>query len=366
MGNNADRSPDDESSTRPFWPFGGDEDASDAAADVPHAAPASPQPDSPSDATRAHGPEETTHPQRPADTTEVHRPADTTEVHRPGDTTEVHRPGDTTEVYRRGDETQAQRPGDTTQEQRPGDTTRVQRPEDATRVQRPGDATRVQRPGDATRVQGAGGGATWVEEPADRGERWSARAGVPAPGDPSLRRSAPQEWVEEEEDPYQGRSWFAPVIVGMVALVLVAALAVGLYLIYRATANGQNAPGGVAPPAATTSASPPAPASSAPPSPSAEPSSEAPPPTSAGPPAGQVVIPQLRGNTLAEATVKLQVLGLNVEVQRRADDSVQPGEVIATRPGEGTTVAAGDTVTLIVAAPASAPPSPTPSASASG
>ncbi|WP_344616707.1 PASTA domain-containing protein [Dactylosporangium salmoneum] len=222
----------------------------------------------------------------------------------------------------------------------------------------------MQHPGDTTRVQGSGGGATWVEEPADRGERWTARAGVPAPGDPSLRRPAPQEWVEEEEDPYQGRPWYGPVIVGLVALVLVAALAVGLFLIYRATVNGQNAPGGVAPPAATTSAPPPAPATSAPPSPSVEPSSEAP-PTSAGPPAGQVVIPQLRGNTLAEATVKLQVLGLNVDVQRRADDTVQPGEVIATRPGEGTAVAPGDTVTLIVAAPASPPPSPAPSASAS-
>ncbi|MER7005277.1 PASTA domain-containing protein [Dactylosporangium sp. NPDC000555] len=315
MANSPDRSPDDESSTQPFWPFG-----------------------------EGGEPERERH--EGTDATQVHRPSDdTTHAHRQSDeatqvSMQVHRPSD--------DATQVHRPSD--------DATQVSGPPDATRVGRPSEATRAYRAQDATRV----------ERPAGRdehaGARWSARAGVPVPGDPSLRRPAPQEWVGEEEDPYQGRSWFSPVIVGIIAVVLVGALSVGLYLIYRATESGQNAPGGVDPTSATTAAAPPAP-SSAPPESSAVPASEAPATSSAAPPAGQVVIPPLRGDTLAEATVKLQVLGLDVVVQRRADDSLPPGEVLSARPGEGETVTAGDTVTLIVAAAPVSPPPPSPSPS---
>jgi hypothetical protein len=216
------------------------------------------------------------------------------------------------------------------------------------------DETQVQGPGDGTRPQ----------PPAEERERWSARAGVPAPGDPALRRPAPQEWPEEEEDPYHGRSWLMPVVIGVVALVLVAALSLGLYLIYRATAEGRNAPGGAESTPASTAVSPaasPAPPSSAPP-PSAPPSSEAP---ASGPP-GTVTIPPLRGDSLGEATVKLQVLGLNVKVERAQDDSLPPGEVLSSRPGEGATVLSGETITLVVAeAPSTAPSRAQPSASAS-
>jgi len=221
---------------------------------------------------------------------------------------------------------------------------------DATRIQRPIDATQQVRP------------TARIVDDGER-ERWSARAGVPAPGDPAVRRPAPPEWAEEEEleeDPYHGRSWFTPVIVGVVALVLVGALSVGLYLIYRSTAEGRNAPADIesSSPAAVSSAPP---TSAAPPS-SAPPSSEAPP--SEGP--EPVVIPPLRGNTLAEATVKLQGLGLNVKVERVEDDSVPPGEVLSARPGEGQPVLPGETVTLLVATPVTAEPSvPRPSASAS-
>ncbi|MEU7865608.1 PASTA domain-containing protein [Dactylosporangium sp. NPDC049140] len=223
---------------------------------------------------------------------------------------------------------------------------------DATRIQDPGDATRPVRP--TARIE--------QEKQDEPRERWSARAGVPAPGDPALRRSAPQEWVEEEEDPYQGRSWLMPVVVGIVALVLVGALSIGLYLIYRATADGRNAPGVVesSTASAVTSSAPPA---SAPAPSTAAPSSEAP----ASAPPGPVTIPPLRGNSLAEATVKLQALGLNVRVERTADDSLPPGEVLSARPGEGATVLPGETITLYVAV-APPPPStkPQPSASASG
>ncbi|WP_433054347.1 PASTA domain-containing protein [Dactylosporangium sp. CS-033363] len=198
-----------------------------------------------------------------------------------------------------------------------------------------------------------------MQPPIEERERWSARAGVPAPGDPSLRRPAPEEWVEEE-DPYQGRSWLMPVVVGIVALVLAGAIAVGLYLIYRATADGKNVPGGIESSSAspvTTSAAP----SEAPP-PSAPPSSEAPPSEQPGP----VAIPPLRGDSLAEATVKLQGLGLNVQVERTPDDSLPPGEVLSSRPGEGATVLPGETITLYVAVePAPTTTRAQPSASAS-
>jgi hypothetical protein len=226
---------------------------------------------------------------------------------------------------------------------------------DPTALQRPLDATATQRPV----------GATAVQPPDEAPPRWSARAGVPAPGDP-LRRSAPQEWVEEEEDPYHGRSWFTPVIVGTVGLVLVGALSFGLWLIYRATENGQNAPNGAAPPpSASAGSAPPLPSSAAPPS---EAPSSAEVTTSAAPTGpAVVVIPPLRGDTLAEATVKLQVLGLNVDVTRTADGSVPPGEVLSSRPGEGETAAPGDTVTLVVAtAPSPAPSRSRVSPSASG
>ncbi|MEV8516136.1 PASTA domain-containing protein [Dactylosporangium sp. NPDC051484] len=321
MANSPDRSADDDdSSTQPFWPFGEDGERD------------------------CHGEE----PER-----ESHEDAEATQVHRPSDaTTQVHRPADeATQVHRRSDEA--------TRASGPPDTIRVDRPSEATRAYRAPDVTRLERP--AGRDEHVG-------------ERWSARAGVPVPGDPSPRRPAPQEWAGGEEDPYQGRSWYSPVIVGVIAVVLVGALSVGLYLIYRATASGQNAPGGVDPTPATTVASAPAP-SSVPPESSAAPASEAPATSSAASPPGRVVIPPLRGYTLAEATVRLQVLGLNLDVQRRVDDSLPPGEVLSSRPGEGETVTAGDTVTLIVAAAPSPSPSPAsskpkpqpqPSASASG
>lgn len=227
------------------------------------------------------------------------------------------------------------------------------------------DATRIGPAGptdpDATRIGGGtsplrpdDSGATRIGGPLGHDEppRWSARANVPQPGDPGLRQPAPEEWVEEE-DPYQGRSWFTPVIIGVVALVLVGALSFGLYLIYQATADGDNAPPNQLPGVETSSSAvvpSPTPAPTSAPPTSAEPSA-----TTAAPPA-TATIPPLRGNTLAQATIKLQQLGLEVKVVRRADGSVQPGEVLESDPGPGETVDPGETVTLYIAtAPTAAP-----------
>jgi hypothetical protein len=240
----------------------------------------------------------------------------------------------------------------TAPDETPDDATQIHQPDpDATRVTGPDpDAPRVGRPADATSLQ----------PPVEDVPRWTARAGVPQPGDPRLRPPVVPPYAEQEsyDDPYEGRSWFRPVLIGGLVVLLVAGLSVGLWLIYRATENGQNAPGEVSAPVTTVA---PPPSSQAPPSsvpPSSEAPSSSPPPPSSAPPAA-VAIPPLRGNSLADATVKLQVLGLNVQVQRVPDESLPAGEVLATQPGEGTSVAPGSTVIVFVAAPREPSPSPT-------
>jgi hypothetical protein len=238
---------------------------------------------------------------------------------------------------------------------------------DATRPIRPGDpdATQVQRPAsDATQVQRpAGDDATKVAGPVDEAPRWAARANVPPPGT-APRTPAPSTWDDEgapTEDPYGGRSWFTPVVVGILALMLAAGLGVGIYLIYEATKD--NPPETGPSEAVTSAAATTAPPSSAPPSPSASPSPSPSTPTG-------VPIPTLRGQTEQSAKDALTTLGLTVVVQRRSDPSVEPGRVIGTDPPAGTAVADGATVTLIVASapspsPSKSPPAPSPSVAAS-
>ncbi|HEY5856879.1 MAG TPA: Stk1 family PASTA domain-containing Ser/Thr kinase [Aldersonia sp.] len=68
---------------------------------------------------------------------------------------------------------------------------------------------------------------------------------------------------------------------------------------------------------------------------------------SKGPP--PVPLPDLRGKSEDDARAALQALGVNVgEVRTQFDRNVDEGHVIGTDPGDGTTVEAGTTVTLIV------------------
>ncbi|WP_238009701.1 PASTA domain-containing protein [Dactylosporangium sp. AC04546] len=251
-----------------------------------------------------------------------------------------------------------QSPDDDRPEGRPDDATQPYRPptdpweESASTEERwvephepPGPETPPHQPAS----EGPAPGETPPQEPTPDTERWTARANV--------RQPVPQEYVEEE-DPYQGRSWFTPVIVGIVGLLLFGALSVGLYLIYNATKSGENAPGGPGPVPTT--------GSSAVPSPTQETSSAAPtsspPATSSAPPAA-VTVPRLRGDSLAEATVKLEALGLGVAVERQVDGSLPPGEVLETRPGAGESVQPGGTVTVVVAMAPTRSPSPAATAS---
>jgi hypothetical protein len=176
--------------------------------------------------------------------------------------------------------------------------------------------------------------------------RWSARAEV--------RRETPGhdepptgEWV----DPYAGRSWFTPIILGVVALLLVVALTAGVLLIYRATHNGNPAAGPSASPTpiATSEEAPSPVASSASPSASASESLPFP-------------MPNVVGSPAATAQAQLSGMGLVVTLTNRPDAKATPGTVLETQPPAGVLVAPGSPVVLVVAV---APPPPVSSAPAS-
>src|SRR6266511_4397403 len=104
--------------------------------------------------------------------------------------------------------------------------------------------------------------------------RWSARAQVRPGGATPVRDAAPGDW-EEVTDPYGGRSWFTPIILSAVALLLIAMLVIGLVLIYRATRPST----GPEPPVTASTSATPSPTQSA--RLSAVPTSAAPSPTAA-------------------------------------------------------------------------------------
>jgi serine/threonine-protein kinase len=173
---------------------------------------------------------------------------------------------------------------------------------------------------------------------------------VPAPGSGPLWPAEP-----EEPDPYGGRSWLTPVIVSVVAFLLIAAVGVGVYLIYQHNTSDVT-------PAPSPSLASSAPAPSSPPPTSASPS-PSPSPANTSPVPVLVPVPPVGGDTEQSATEQLRLLGLNVQVRHRVDTTVEPGRVIGTEPAPGTSVPAGSTVVLIVAVAPSPSPSPSPAAS---
>jgi beta-lactam-binding protein with PASTA domain len=76
-----------------------------------------------------------------------------------------------------------------------------------------------------------------------------------------------------------------------------------------------------------------------------------------------VLLPTLRGLTLADAEQALSSMGLTYKVANRVDDTLPPGTVSGTDPEANTQVPAGSQVTLFVATapPSSAPPESPPS-----
>ncbi len=171
-------------------------------------------------------------------------------------------------------------------------------------------------------------------------DRWTARAGVP-PAEPQV---APEAWPEPE--PSGQRRWWAPAVIALLALVLLAVLGLGIWLIARSQQG--NPPVPVPPTSPAPSRTPSAP-------PSATPTSS--------PSTAQVAIPTaIIGLPVSDAQRLLGQLGLLSQAQPRTAPGATPGTVLDASPAPGTMVPVGSTVTLIVAvapSPSPVPPSPT-------
>ncbi|MBU2670003.1 PASTA domain-containing protein [Actinoplanes bogorensis] len=183
---------------------------------------------------------------------------------------------------------------------------------------------------------------------------WSGRAEVrsPQPG-----RGYPEvDWAAAAPAQPKDR-WWMPIVVGIVALILLAVLGWAIYLIVR------NSSGGETPAPATSSAAAPAETvTTTTTSPSATPTttSPEPEPSTTEPSASEITIPALRGLALADAQEALRSTGLNYRLIYRQAPDVPPDTVIDSDPVEGQEVPPDTMVTLVIAAaPTSAPTTPT-------
>jgi PASTA domain-containing protein len=248
---------------------------------------------------------------------------------------------------RSGDETRPSGPSDDeTRVSRPsGDETRVVRPsDDETRVVRPSDDETVADPPppqvDHTAVMPPASDE-WA--PSRANPAWSGRAEVRAPRPDTYQETG--EWP-----PAMGREprahWWMPIVVGIIALILLAALALGIYLIVQASGSdetpGPAIPPTVAPTQAATTSTPSTP-------PSTEPTTEEPSPSpSTTDPTVAVTIPALKGLSLPDAETALSNMGMSWHVILRDSDAL-PGTVIDSDPAEGQEVPPDTRITLVVA-----------------
>lgn len=170
---------------------------------------------------------------------------------------------------------------------------------------------------------------------------WTGRAEVRAPrptGVPPPEADwAVAEMVREPRD-----RWWMPIVLGMVALVLLAALGTGIYVIV------QNIGGGEAPaPVASTPAAPPPTTATEPATTlTLEPTAE---PSTTEPTATEVQIPALVGQMLPDAQAALSRTGLRSYKLIYRENDAPPGTVIGSDPAEGQVVPPDTTVTLVVA-----------------
>jgi len=177
---------------------------------------------------------------------------------------------------------------------------------------------------------------------------WAGRAEVrpPRPGREEYTRT---EWTTVPPEP-RGK-WWMPIVVGIVGLVLLAAIGWGIYLI------AQNADDADTPPATTPSAV--APASTAPTTtePTTTPPTTTPTTTEPAEPA-QVTVPALVGLSQQEAQQALERRGLSYRLIFRRSDAAA-GTVIDSDPAEGQEVPEDTQVTLVIAAQRTTPATPT-------
>jgi hypothetical protein len=250
------------------------------------------------------------------------------------------------------------------------DRTRVQpsADDDRTRVQPSADdgGTRLSAPAgdglasiDPTVVSPGGRpvDATSVMPPAEGGPAWSGRAEVRAPQPAGTEYQEVTDWPAAP-GPERNDRWWMPIVVGIIVLILLAALGWGIYLIVQNSAKND-------PPApAVTTSAPPAPttaATTATTEPTTEPTTTEPSPTpsTTEPTTDAVEIPALRGLSVADAKAALRGVGItSTHVIYRASDG-EPDTVIDSDPEEGQEVPPDTRVTLVVSAPSTATPTDT-------
>jgi hypothetical protein len=202
--------------------------------------------------------------------------------------------------------------------------------------------------------------ATSVMPPAEGGPAWSGRAEVRAPQPVGTEYQEVTDWPVEPA-PERNDRWWMPIVVGIVVLILLAALGWGIYLIVHNSAK-DNSPA----PAVTTSA-PPAPTTTTT-EPATEPTTTEPSPTpsTTEPTTDAVEIPALRGLSVADAKAALQAVGItSTHVIYEAGDG-EPDTVIDSDPEEGQEVPPDTRVTLVVSAPSTATATPADTGTAGG
>jgi hypothetical protein len=178
-----------------------------------------------------------------------------------------------------------------------------------------------------------------TEEPA-----WAGRAAVRPPRSADYGTTA-ADWdaVPPPEEEPRGK-WWMPIVIGIVALLLLALLGWGIYLIV------QNSDEGAGTPAPEPSVS--APATTEPTTtatttgPTTEPTTT--PPTTE-PTETAVTVPALVGLSQQEAQQALDRRGLNYRLIFRTSDNAPAGTVIDSDPAEGQEVPPDTQVTLVIA-----------------
>jgi hypothetical protein len=187
--------------------------------------------------------------------------------------------------------------------------------------------------------------------------------------DADLNYPTPAAYAADPEparEPGAGRQRLSPPVIWAIVVVLLAMLGTGLYLIFI-SGNGRggtpsNAPAGSSSatptPAATTpqnaATTEPATPTAAPPTTTAP---TQPPPTTVPATPNQATVPNLLGQSRADAIRELTNRGLVPSVQTTARPDIPPETVIETRPGPGSVLTKGSQVTVVVAvAPAKSPP----------
>ncbi|WP_250031947.1 Stk1 family PASTA domain-containing Ser/Thr kinase [Paractinoplanes maris] len=213
------------------------------------------------------------------------------------------------------------------------------------------------RPG-STAVMPPVGDDDWA--PSRANPAWSGRAEVRAP---QPGRGYPEVDWAASSPPQQRDRWWMPIVVGIIALVLLAVLGWAVYLLVN-DSDGDQAP---APPAASsvvapaeTTATTQTTSPSATPTTTAPSPSPSPTPTTSEPTGGELTIPALRGLALPEAQAALRSTGLNYRLIYRQAPDVPAGTVIDSDPVEGQEVPPDTTVTLVVAAEATGTPTTEP------